>query len=131
MRNFNGVSRIVQDEIDELEPYLDKRTGFTWLPSTTDSKSHRFQTIDQQREIRNIPDYLFWSIGNFCLFFLFGILCLILSVRVRELKRNEDYSRAKKFSHRTFFVNILTSFVGLTFFVTLLTILINKSSSNF
>lgn len=135
--SLTSLSRVEKDEINQLEPYLDKRTGFTWLPSTdTDyhqSEWHHLQRkfVEEQREMRNIPDYLLWSIGNFFLFFVFGIVCLILSVRVREAKREEDYHRAQKFSHRTLFVNILTTIVGLTFLVTMLAILINKSSSNF
>ncbi|CAF1221193.1 unnamed protein product [Adineta ricciae] len=36
-RPVNGVGRMEKREIDELEPYLEKRNGFTWLPqSNTD-----------------------------------------------------------------------------------------------
>lgn len=124
-------------EIDELEPYLDKRTGFTWLPqSNTDyylsAIAHEnLKNSQNKRDLRNIPDYLLWSIGNFFLFFLFGIICIILSVRVREHKRNENYQSTLKLSQRTFVMNIFTSIIGICFLVTMLGILINKSSTNF
>lgn len=124
-------------EIDELEPYLEKRTGFMWLPqSDTDYYVSELlyknrKLSEHKRDLIDIPDYLFWSIGNFILFFVLGVICLILSVRVREYKRCNDYETALKISHRTLLTNIFTSVVGVTFIVTMLALLINKSSSNF
>jgi hypothetical protein len=124
-------------EIDELEPYLEKRTGFTWLPqSDTDyyasEIAHTNLKLSQnKRDLINISDYLFWSIGNFFLFFVFGIICIILSLRVREHKRKEDYDTTLKISQRTLVMNIFTTIVGICFLVTMLALLINKSSTNF
>jgi hypothetical protein len=124
-------------EIEELEPYLDRRTGFTWLPpSNTDyyasEMAHANLKYSQnKRDLSNIPDYLLWSIGNFILFFVFGIICIILSIRVREHKRRNDYDTSIKLSQRTLIVNILTSVVGICFLTTMLGLLINKSSTNF
>lgn len=132
-----GVGRMEKREINELEPYLDKRTGFTWLPqSDTDYYAseiyHANLKLSQyKRDLMNISDYLFWSIGNFILFFVLGIICIILSMRVREHKRKNDYDVAVKISQRTLIMNILTSIVGLSFLVTTVALLITKSSTHF
>lgn len=124
-------------EIDQLEPYLDKRTDFSWLPAkNTDYYASELAHIDlkssqENRDLSNIPDYLFWSIGNFFLLFIFGIICIILSVRVREHRRQKNYATTLKISHRTLLMNIITTIVGICFLVTMLALLINKSSSNF
>jgi len=124
-------------EIDELEPYLEKRTGFTWLPqSDTDyyasEIAHANLKLSQdKRDLMNIPDYFLWSIGNFFLFFVFGIICIILSLRVREHKRKKDYDTTLKISQRTLVMNICTTIIGICFLVTMLALLINKSSTNF
>jgi len=124
-------------EIDELEPYLDRRTGFTWLPQSNteyyaSEMAHANLKLSQnKRDLLNIPDYLLWSIGNFFLFFIFGIICIILSIRVREHKRQDDYDATLKISHRTLVMNIFTTIVGICFLVTMLALLINKSSTNF
>ncbi|CAF1274639.1 unnamed protein product [Adineta steineri] len=136
-RTENGVGRMEKHEIDKLEPYLEKRNGFTWLPqSDTDyyqsEIAHNNLKLSQnKRDLMNISDYLFWSIGNFFLFFLLGIICIILSVRVREHKRTKDYESTLKLSQRTLVMNIFTTIVGISFLVTMLALLINKSSTNF
>ena len=136
-RCSRGVGRSEKREIEYLEPYLDKRTGFTWLPQTdTDyhalEKAHADRKLAQdKRDLRDIPDYLLWSIGNFILFFVLGIVCIILSVRVREHQRTEDYDSTSKLSQRALMMNIFTTVVGISFLVTMLVLLINKSSSNF
>lgn len=124
-------------EINQLEPYLDKRTDFTWLPKTnTNYYASELAHIDlkssqENRDLSNIPDYLFWSIGNFFLFFVLGIVCVILSIRVREHRREKNYSTTLKISHRTLLMNIVTTIIGICFLVIMLALLINKSSSQF
>jgi len=133
----SGVDRQAKREIDQLEPYLGKRTGFSWLPRTdtnyySSTQAHEtLKYLQDRRDLHNIPDYFLWSIGNFFLFFIFGIICLILSVRVREYKRNENFATAVKLSQRTFVMNIVTTIFGVAFLVTMLALLINKSSTNF
>jgi hypothetical protein len=124
-------------EIDELEPYLEKRTGFTWLPQSDTEYyaaeiAHANLKLSQdKRDLLNIPDYFLWSIGNFFLFFVFGIICIILSVRVREHKRQKDYDTTLKLSQRTLAINIFTTVIGIAFLVIMLALLISKSSTNF
>ena len=124
-------------EIDELEPYLERRAGFTWLPPAnteyyaSELAHANLKSSQNKRDLSNIPDYLLWSIGNFFLFFLFGIVCIILSIRVREHKRQNDYESTLKISQRTLITNICTTIVGLAFLLTMLALLINKSSTNF
>ena len=124
-------------EINVLEPYLEKRNGFTWLPQSdteyyaSELAHHNTKLSQNKRDLNNIPDYLLWSIGNFFLFFVFGIICIILSVRVREYKRNNDYDTTLKISQRTLIMNIFTTIIGIFFLVTMLALLINKSSTNF
>ena len=79
----------------------------------------------------DIPDYFLWSIGNFFLFFVLGIICIILSIRVREHKRQNKYDATLKISHRTLIMNIFTTIIGISFLITMLALLINKSSTNF
>ena len=128
----NGIGSMAKHEIGQLEPYLDKRLHYCWLPSTNVSLL-RVSHLDEQRrkDCRNISDYLLWSIINFILFFVLGIICLILSIRVRELKPTENYQRLLNLSQRTLALNIVTTIVGLTFLITMFSWLINKSSSNF
>ncbi|CAF0882128.1 unnamed protein product [Rotaria sordida] len=132
-----GVGRMEKREINELEPYLERRTGFMWLPQSNTEyyESEIFHTnlklSQNKRDLMNISDYLLWSIGNFILFFVLGVICVILSVRVREHKRNKDYDASLKISQRTLIMNIFTTIIGICFLVTMLALLINKSSTNF
>jgi hypothetical protein len=133
----SSVGRMAKSEIDELEPYLDRRTGFTWLPpnntayNASEIAHANLKSSQNKRDLLNIPDYLLWSIGNFFLFFIFGIICIILSIRVREHKHRNDYDTTLKISQRTLIMNILTTIIGICFVVTMLALLINKSSTNF
>jgi hypothetical protein len=124
-------------EIGELEPYLEKRNGFSWLPQNdteyyaSEAAHANVKVCQHERDVMNVPDYLLWSIGNFFLFFVLGIICIILSVRVREHKRTMDYDTTLKISKRTLIVNIFSTIVGLAFLITMLALLINKSSTTF
>ena len=134
---ISRVGRMEKREINELEPYLDKRTSFTWLPQSDTNYykseiAYKNLKISQyKRDLRYIPDYLLWSIGNFFLFFIFGIICIILSVRIREYKRQENYDITLKLSQRTLVLNIFTTIIGICFLVTMLALLISKSSTSF
>ena len=133
----SGVGRMEKREIDELEPYLEKRNGFSWLPQSdteyyASEAAHATLKITQhERDVMNIPDYLLWSIGNFFLFFVLGIICIILSVRVREHKLTHDYETTLKISKRALTLNIFSTVIGIAFLVTMLALLINKSSTTF
>ena len=124
-------------EIGQLEPYLEKRNGFSWLPQNdteyyaSEAAHANLKFTQHERDVNNVPDYLLWSIGNFFLFFVLGIICIILSVRVKEHKRSLDYDTTLKISRRTLTMNIFSTVVGLAFLVTMLAILINKSSTTF
>ena len=120
-----------------MEPYLEKRSAFTWLPQSdteycASAMAHADVKLTQQRrDLLHIPDYLLWSIGNFILFFFLGIVCIILSVRVREHRLTQDYESTLKLSRRTFLANTITSIAGFVIIGALSILLINKSSSNF
>jgi len=124
-------------EIGELEPYLEKRNGFSWLPQNdteyyaSEAAHANLKNSQHERDVQNVPDYLLWSIGNFFLFFVFGIICIILSVRVREHKLTHDYETTLKISKRALTMNIFSTVVGIAFLVTMLALLINKSSTSF
>ncbi|CAF2088172.1 unnamed protein product [Rotaria magnacalcarata] len=136
-RSDKGVGRMEKREIGELEPYLEKRNGFSWLPQqdtdyyASEAVHNNLKLTQQERDVMNIPDYLLWSIGNFFLFFVFGIICIILSVRVREHKRTLDYEQTLKISKRALVLNIFSTIAGIAFVVTMLALLISKSSSSF
>ena len=124
-------------EIGELEPYLEKRNGFSWLPQSdteyyaSEAAHANLKLSQHERDVMNVPDYLLWSIGNFFLFFILGIICIILSVRVREHKRTHEYEKTLKISKRTLTMNIFSTIIGIGFLVTMLALLINKSSTTF
>lgn len=134
---YSGVGRMEKREIGELEPYLEKRNGFSWLPQNdtdyyvSEAVHNTLKYSQQERDVNNIPDYLLWSIGNFFLFFVFGIPCIILSVRVREHKLTMDYEKTLKLSKRTLALNIFSTISGLAFIITMIALLISKSSSSF
>ncbi|CAF2791113.1 unnamed protein product [Rotaria sp. Silwood2] len=136
-RTEKSIGRMEKREINELEPYLEKRTVFMWLPQS-DTEYYASEIFhanlklsQNKRDLMNVSDYLLWSIGNFLLFFVLGVICVILSVRVREHKRNKDYNASLKISQRTLIMNIFTTIIGICFLVTMLALLINKSSTNF
>ena len=135
--SIRGVGRMEKREIGELEPYLEKRSGFSWLPQSdteyyaSEAAHANLKFTQHERDVMNIPDYLLWSIGNFFLFFVFGIVCIILSVRVREHKRTLNYDQTLKISKRTLAMNIFSTVIGIGFLVTMLALLINKSSTSF
>ena len=124
-------------EIGELEPYLEKRNGFSWLPQNdteyyvSEAVHANLKLSQHERDVRNIPDYLLWSIGNFFLFFVLGIACIILSVRVREHKRTRDYEKTLKISRRALAMNIFSTISGIAFVITMLALLISKSTTSF
>ncbi|UJR26472.1 hypothetical protein I4U23_007799 [Adineta vaga] len=136
-RSDKGVGRMEKREIGELEPYLEKRAGFSWLPQSdteyyaSEAAHANLKFTQHERDVMNIPDYLLWSIGNFFLFFVLGIICIILSVRVREHKRTLEYDKTLKISKRTLTMNIFSTVIGIGFLVTMLALLINKSSTTF
>jgi hypothetical protein len=76
-------------EINELEPYLEKWIGFTWLPqSITDyyesDIAHANLKLSQNK--RDL-----WPIENFFLFFVFGIIHIIFPVGVREHESKKEH----------------------------------------
>jgi len=58
-------------EINELEPYLEKRTGFTWLPqSNTDYYESEIahanlKSSQNKRALMNIPDIYYGQVNFF------------------------------------------------------------------
>ena len=124
-------------QIDELKPYLEKSIDFTWVSqNNTDYYGsevvHTNRQLSQNtRDLTNIPDYLLWFIGNFFLFLMLDVIYIVLSARVREHKRNEDYIVILKISQRTLIMNVFTTIIGIIFLVTMLILLVNKSSTNF
>lgn len=124
-------------DIGELEPYIEKRNGFSWLPQkdtdyyVSEAIHANLKHSQHERDVMNIPDYLFWSIGNFFLFFVLGIICIILSVRVREHKRTHEYEKTLKISRRTLYLNIFSTVIGIVFLITMLGLLISKSTTSF
>ena len=126
-----------QREIDQLEPYLEKRNGFSWLPQSdteyyaSEAAHANVKFAQHERDVMNVPDYLLWSIGNFFLFFILGVVCIILSVRVREQKRTLDYEATLQLSKRALVLNIFSTVIGIAFLVTMLALLISKSSTTF
>ncbi|CAF0877607.1 unnamed protein product [Didymodactylos carnosus] len=97
---IKNVGRMEKQEIDTLEPYLERRQGFNWLPQANvdnfdSSTAVTSIKLTPSQELDRIPDYLIWSIGNFILLFILGIICIILSVRVREHKAERDFYKKK------------------------------------
>ena len=72
------------------------------------------QSIEPQRKpakpIENIRTFWIFSIFNL-VFIPVGIICCYFSYRVRQFKIQNRYEMAKKWSKRTFVLNILTTLV--------------------
>jgi hypothetical protein len=70
------------------------------------------QAIEPQpesvRSVEKIHRYYIWSIFNL-LFVPFGILCCYFSYKVNQFKAQNRYAMAKKWSSRTFVLNIMTT----------------------
>jgi hypothetical protein len=73
-------------------------------PMESDSPSPSPKTVDK------IRTYLIWSIFNL-LFVPLGILCCYFSHKVNQFKIQNRYEIAKKWSRRTFVINIMTTLV--------------------
>ena len=65
-------------EIGELEPYLEKRNGFSWLPQSdteyyaSEAAHANLKFTQHERDVMNIPDYLLLVNWQFFSFFRFG-----------------------------------------------------------
>ncbi len=60
---YRGVGRMEKREIGELEPYLEKRNGFSWLPKNdteyyaSEAAHADLKLSQQERDVMNVPDY--------------------------------------------------------------------------
>ncbi|CAF0965016.1 unnamed protein product [Didymodactylos carnosus] len=97
---IKNVGRMEKQEIDTLEPYLERRQGFNWLPQANvdnfdSSTAVTSIKLTPSQELDRIPDYLIWSIGNFILLFILGIICIILSKK-KDMSGWIQYNQAKR-----------------------------------
>jgi heme/copper-type cytochrome/quinol oxidase subunit 2 len=60
------------------------------------------------KSVNKIHTFIIWSIFNL-LFIPFGILCCYFSYKVNQFKEQNRYEVAKKWSKRTFVINIMTT----------------------
>jgi len=69
------------------------------------------------KSVNKIQTYVIWS-GFNLLFLPFGILCCYFSYRVNQFKMQNRYEMAKKWSQRTFVLNIITTLIMIGFIIT-------------
>jgi hypothetical protein len=62
---------------------------------------------------RGPPDYIIWSILNIFVFVIIALPALFFSVQTRDMKRIGNYQKAKYYSKRALWLNIIGSTVGL------------------
>ena len=65
-------------------------------------------TVPLTKSVDKIPTYYVWSVFNL-IFIPFGILCCYFSHKVSQLKTQNRYEIVKKWSKRTFVLNIMTT----------------------
>ena len=73
--------------------------------------------VPPTRSTESIRTYYPWSIFNL-LFVPFGLLCCYFSHKVSQLKNQNRHEVAKKMSHRTFVLNIMTTLLMVGVIVT-------------
>jgi hypothetical protein len=81
-------------------------------PLPTDSQSTSIRLIEK------ISTYYIWSIFNLLLL-PFGIFCCYFSHKVSQLKIQNRYETANKWSHRTFVLNIITTLLMIGIIITI------------
>jgi len=74
--------------------------------------------IEAAKRIEKIPTYIIWSIFNL-LFIPFGILCCYFSYKISQFKRQNRYEMAKKWSKRTFVLNIMSTLLMIGVIITI------------
>jgi hypothetical protein len=67
----------------------------------------------QSKRVDWPQDFLFWSIANVFIFVILALPALFFSVQVREMKRANNYEKAKYYSKRCLILNIIASVLGL------------------
>ncbi|CAF0904256.1 unnamed protein product [Adineta steineri] len=70
------------------------------------------------RSTKNIPTYIVWSVFNL-LFIPFGILCCYFSHKVKQLKAQNVYEAATKWSKRTLVLNLMSTLVMIGVIITI------------
>ena len=69
------------------------------------------------KSIDLVNEWFIWSYLNVLIGgVIFGLIAIGCSFRTNKFKRRLNYSKAKKWSDVTFFVNLLTTLSGLTLF---------------
>lgn len=73
------------------------------------------------KSVGNIPTFIIWSVFNL-IFVPFGILCCYFSRKVKHLKLQTRYDQARKWSKRTFVLNLITTtlMIGIVITITML-----------
>ena len=81
-------------------------------PSRTDSSD--VLRNDLPLPSKKVPDYLLWSIANTCCcVFVFGLVALEFSKRVRKYRQAGEITKANKFSTCALTFNIISTVAGL------------------
>lgn len=75
--------------------------------------AHSYEDVNLQ-SIDSLPEWFIWSYLNVLIGgVIFGLFAIGCSLRTHKFKRRCDYSKARKWSHVTFFLNLLTTLGGL------------------
>jgi hypothetical protein len=129
MRNYYKSEKVFKDIEQEKRP-MSFSIGAGDLVTTFDHSNTKnpintsikrdIQHQQNKRYSSNIhqkhqgpQDYLIWSIVNVFIFFILALPALFFSVQVREMKRINNYEKAKYYSKRCLILNIVGSVMGL------------------
>jgi heme/copper-type cytochrome/quinol oxidase subunit 2 len=73
--------------------------------------------LGSTKSVEKLHTFIIWSIFNL-IFIPFGILCCYFSYKVNQFKRQNRYQIAKKWSKRTFVLNIMTTLLMICVIIT-------------
>ena len=87
--------------------------GYLPAKNTSTTIHDKILQKHQNKHYDGPQDFLFWSIANVFIFVILALPALFFSVQVREMKRMNNYEKAKHYSKRSLILNIIASVLGL------------------
>lgn len=76
------------------------------------------EPLNNRKSIESIREWFFWSYLNVLIgALIFGLIAIGCSLRTNKFKKRNNYSKAKKWSYTTLFINILATLSGPTLIV--------------
>jgi hypothetical protein len=92
---------------------LSKNFDTSACPAYYKDALDRVKKQQDHTNYRGPNDYMIWSILNIFIFVILALPALFFSVQTRDMKRIGNYQKAKHYSKRALWLNILASALGL------------------